>query len=417
MSPTPPSNSKIPCSIAIITSKADKLEPRLKALSEFAEIVICHGNAPEENLEIARRMGAVVVPQYDSDEPLLNSMTDKAAVRQVAMDASSMPWRFFMDRDDALSDETIAEIRSITTNPVPEHLVWRMPGRIFIEQPDGSFKEILHEAAYPSYQTRLVHKDVGARFRGLVHERLTFDTKRFSVGTMQSYYDFRWSKDRVAKYWKYLSGYAEKEVAVLEFTTFTHFLYWSVYRRVRTIVGYLYRIPRMYLRYGFTHSMPLKIELLIVRYHLAILWGSIVHYVCTRPLVLRAEHALSGKPVSFTRTYLGARRFEVYGRVLSIQAHDYLPAMRRNRWHTVTESSLQEEWQSAYFDTAMAFDLSDTVHLSRLKAALRPTGILIGSYQGAERELDNALHQAGFQHIHIWPTSTVHTEWVFKAVQ
>lgn len=415
---------KIPCSLAIITSKADGLEPRLKALSEFGEIVICHGNAPEANLEIARRLGARVVPQYDSDEPLLNSMTDKAAVRQVAMDASTLPWRFFMDRDDSLSPETIAEIRAITTDPNPKHLVWRMRGRIFIEQEDGSHKEIKYDAAYPAYQTRLVHASVGAKFNGLVHERIEFDRKKFSVGTMESYYNFHWPKERVKNYWKYLTGYADREVAVIEFTTLANFLYWCVYRRLRIIAGYLYRVPLMYLRHGFKDSTPWWIELEIIGYNVRILFGLLWKYLATRPLSLFISGFSVGRSVTQTRVYIAAQRFEVYGRYLAINADAYLPALRRNRWHRKTDGthahlSLPQapDWKENYFDTELVFELTAVHGFDRLYSALRPQGKLVGSYTGSDQELSLALERAGFREVHVIPVRGERTTFVFQAVK
>lgn len=393
----------IPCSIAIITSKADGLEKRLKALGEFGEIVICHGNAPEENLQHARRLGAKVVRQYDTDEPLLNSMTDKAAVRQVAMDASTLPWRFFMDRDDELSPETISEIRSITTNPSPTHLVWRMPTRIFLEQEDGSKKEILHEATYPSYQTRLVHASVGAHFKGLVHERLVFDEKKFSVGTMHSYYNFIWGKARVVNFWKYIGGYAERELEVAEYSTFKDFLYFKIYKRIRTILGYLlWRLPTMYVSYGFKDSMPLRIELLIARYHLAILWGSVLGYISSRVWFILLRETLRGKDLNRTLTNLASREFEAYGRVLDVGGGDgsasYWRFMWQARWHRKKTldvvathnpdyvADLETQQVSApdnYFDTIMMMNVLEHINnrdhvMKEMFRLLREDGALVG---------------------------------------
>ncbi len=395
--------SKIPCSIAIITSKADGLEKRLKALSEFGEVVICHGNAPEENLAVARALGAVVVKQYDTDEPLLNSMTDKAAVRQVAMDASTLPWRFFMDRDDELSPETIEEIRVITTNSRPTHLVWRMPTRIFIEKENGENHEILHEATYPSYQTRLVHESVGARFRGLVHERLAFDEKKFKVGMMHNYYNFVWSKSRVANYWKYIGGYATRELDVAEYKGFGDFLYWSIYKRIRTILGYLFwRLPVMYVKHGTKDSMPLSIELQIVRYHVKILFGSMWGFLNSRVWFTLLRETLKGKDLNRTLTNLASREFEAYGRILDVGGGDgsasYGRFMKKHRWHRTSTLDVVSTHNPTYlldleesdipappqhFDTIFMFNVLEHLHkreavVKRLHRALRNDGTLVG---------------------------------------
>lgn len=260
---------KIPCSVGILTLNSGKTLRRcLESLKNVAEIVICDGNSTDDTLAIAREYGAKIVQQYDSDEPNLRCVKDKANVRTKNMRAASLEWYFFMDSDDAFSPEVEDEIRSITTNSNPQFLVYRMPARLFL---DG--KEIKHEATYPSYQTRLINRKVDPFFKGKVHERLEFDRQKFPVGTMKSRYDFHWPKDRVEHIWKYQKMYAGWETDVMDPSgSWKSFFYWGVYRRLRIIGGYLYRIPRMYLFYGFRDSMPPRIEFAIMWYHVYLLY-------------------------------------------------------------------------------------------------------------------------------------------------
>ncbi|KKS96838.1 hypothetical protein A3B05_01030 [Candidatus Giovannonibacteria bacterium RIFCSPLOWO2_01_FULL_43_160] len=259
---------KIPCSIGVLTlNSGGTLRRCLDSLKDFTEIIICDGNSTDNTLEIAREYGAKIVKQYDSDEPNLRCEKDKANVRMRNMRAASYDWYFFMDSDDILPDGITEEIRSIVTNPGPQFLVYRMPGRIFI---DG--REIKHEASYPSYQTRLINRKINPYFKGRVHDRLEFDRKKYKVGELKNYYDFHWSKDRVQNYWKYLKMYSGWEAEVANGGPWLAFFYWCVYKRLRIIAGYLYRIPLMYLRYGFRDSMPLKLQLLTLWYHFYLLY-------------------------------------------------------------------------------------------------------------------------------------------------
>ena len=385
---------KIPCSVAIIT-RGEGLAPVLESLKDFAEIIICHGNPSSEHLKAAAAHGAKLLPQYDTDESGLTCMTDKAAVRQRAMDASTLPWRFFMDRDDRLSPEAIAEIRAITADAAPAHFIWRMPTRIFI-----AGKEIKHEATYPAYQTRLVHQSVGARFKNPVHDRLAWDEKRFPVGTMRSPYDFHWSKERVADYWGYLGAYARREVQVIEIPHIRALLAWCL-RRLRTIAGYLlWRLPAMYLRYGFRDSMPLSIELTIVRYHAALLWGTIKKFCATRRWVVIAIQTLRGKDLNRILSNLAVHNREAYGRVLDVGGgHDasYWRYLSTRRWHRKIVVDLERAkpdivadldrdvlpLAEGYCDTALMFNvlehLGNRTHaLAEVRRVLRPGGELIG---------------------------------------
>jgi glycosyltransferase involved in cell wall biosynthesis len=274
--------NKIKCSVGILTlNSASGLAKCLNAFKDFEEIIVCDGNSTDNTVEIAKAYGAKVIKQYDTDEKNVRCVKDKATVRQKNMLAATCDWYFFMDSDDTLSEEAVEEIRGIVSSPSPEYLIYRMPTRIYIED-DSGYKEIKYEATYPSYQTRLVHKSVNARFKGQVHDHLVWDTKTFKVGTMKSYYNFFWPKERVQNFWKYSSTYAQWEVDVSPKRIFSDFVYWVVYRRLRTIAGYiLYRLPKMYILHGFKETMPLSIELNIVRYHCKILLLDIIKYFKT----------------------------------------------------------------------------------------------------------------------------------------
>ncbi len=308
-------SNKIPCTIGMLTlNSAEGLPACLESVRDFAEIIVCDGNSTDETIAIAKRFGAIVIPQYDTDEKNLSCVKDKAYVRQVNMDAAHFDWYFFMDSDDTLSPEVVEEIRAIVTDPKPMHLVYRMPTRIFM---DG--KEVKYEATYPSYQTRLVNRAIAPHFKGRVHDRLVFDEKKYPVGTLKNFYNFGWFKNRVQNFWPYLRRYAGWEIETMEFASFAGFLYWGIYKRLRTIAGYLfYRLPKMYFTHGFEESMPLSIELTIVRYHLTILWWTIIAYIKgARPVIAFIE-LCKGKDANRILSNIAVRKKECYGKILDI---------------------------------------------------------------------------------------------------
>lgn len=390
---------KIPCSVSILTlNSADGLSACLESLKNFEEIIVCDGNSTDRTQDIARAHGARVIKQYDTNEPNTPCAMDKAAVRERAMQASTLPWRFFMDSDDTLSPETINEIRAIVSDKHQKNLLWRMPSRVFIAD-----KEIKQYATYPAYQTRLVHASVGAHFRGPVHERLAFDAQKFSVGTMNSSYDFHWSAERVANYWIYLRTYAQRELQTSHFHNFGNFLYWGIYRRARTILGYvLWRLPSMYVRYGFKNTMPLSIELATVRYHLKLLFGSVGLYFKTRRWVIYFVETLKGKDLNRILSNIAVRDWEAYGRVLDIGGREgkgsYWRYLRHTRWHRPTTVDIdaaanpdvlvdieKEELPFApqHFDTALFFNVLEHLQdgeaaLTKIASVLRHGGTLIG---------------------------------------
>lgn len=380
-----PARATIPCSVSLLTlNAADSLAVCLEGLKNFAEIIVCDGNSTDGTQEIAARYGAKVIRQYDTEEPNVPCATDKAAVRERAMAASTLQWRFFMDADDTLSEEAVDEISAIVRDPAPRHFIWRMPTRIFI---DG--REILHEATYPSYQTRLVHESVGACFKGPVHDHLVWDTALFPAGTMKNYYNFQWSKERVAHYWQYLSTYVKRELKTADIhrASLRHFFYWGVYRRLRIILGYvLWRLPRMYFRHGFRDSMPLPIELQIVAHHIWILFGSATLFLTSRPWFVVVRELFSGTGLSRARAYLALRDFEAYGRVLDVAGSadarhwDYL---QTRRWHRDTFAADTFSFPDRHFDTVLLLNNEASDEL--IEGAVRVTrqgGHIIGIRDG-----------------------------------
>jgi len=388
---------KMPCSISILTLNSEKGLPAcLESLKDFSEIIVCDGNSTDRTREIAAEYGAKVIRQYDTDEPHTSCVMDKASVRERAMNASSYDWRFFMDSDDSLSKEAGEEIRAIVTDPSPKQLVWRMPSRIFI-----GGREILHEATYPSYQTRLVHKKVGAKFKNHVHDRLTWNEKEFPVGTMKHAYDFHWSTERVANYWPYLREYARREVQVENMGSFFATVQWKL-RRIRTIFGYLFwRLPAMYARHGFKDSMPLSIELTIVRYHCAVLVGMLAKYMTTRFWYVLISETLRGKDLNRILTNIASRDLEAYGRVFDVgggHGASHWRYMETRRWHRTTTLDIDPQvkpdivlnlekekvpFEDGHFDTVLLFNVLEHLRervkiLTELRRVLRPGGTLVG---------------------------------------
>ncbi len=392
-------NTKIPCSVGILTlNSAGGLRKCLASLKDFEEIVICDGNSTDETKSIALEFGAKIIPQYDSFRPSLPCVKDKASVRQKNMEASTLDWYFFMDSDDTLSEEVVQEIRQITQNPHIKHFAYKMPTRIFIGE-----KEILHEASYPSYQLRLVHKSINPYFKGDVHERIVFDEKKYSTGTLSHYYNFVWSEERVRHFPAYLKRYAYWETEFVDYRCFSDFFLKGVVRRVGIICKYLfYRLPFMYMRFGFKDSMPLSIELSIVRYHGIILRRLISVYVSSRNFFVFVKETLKGKDIYRIINNIPLFRKEIFGEILDIGCGTTKPSyyrfFRMPKFHFISSVDIDQKRNPTFvcdlnkesipsqddaFDFVLAFNvfehLSDRQHaLGEVFRVLKKGGRLIG---------------------------------------
>jgi glycosyltransferase involved in cell wall biosynthesis/SAM-dependent methyltransferase len=385
--------AKIPCSVSVITLNVERELPRcLENLKDFAEIIVCDGNSTDRTREIAEAAGARVVRQYETDEPETRCVMDKAAVRQKAMDASTLPWRFFMDADDTLSAEAIREIRAIVEHPEPSHLIYRMPTRVCID--DGRCFD--HQAASPGYQTRLVHEKVGARFKGPVHERLVFDEQAFPVGTLKNPYEFRWPEARFTHHWRFLRSYVEKEVAVMSFPTFGAYLRWGLVWRLRALIGYAVRVVVTYARFGSNGTMPLSVETAIVRYHASLLLRAAAKAFARSfagSFLLETVRGKDSYRFLSNRSLVG---LEIYGRVLDIGGGDGTSSHYRyfsmRRWHRFIRVDINPDakpdivadisatrlpLEDGYADTALLMNVLE--HVPDAAATLKETHRLLTS--------------------------------------
>lgn len=429
---------KIPCSIGILTlNSGEGLRRCLESLSDFGEVIICDGNSTDNTLDIAREFNAKIIKQYDTDDTNIKCVIDKATVRQKNMDASTNDWYFFMDSDDTLSDEVVDEIREIVRAKSPDYLVYKMPTRIYI---DG--KEIKHEATYPSYQIRLFNKIINPKFKGDVHDRVVFDDTKFKIGELKNFYNFHWSKDRVSNFWSYLKNYGTWETLHVEYESFLSFLIKGIYRRVGIIMKYLvYRLPVMYYKFGFEESMPLSIELTIVRYHIFILMRIIYKYIISNFWYIFVVETLKGKDIYRILTNYPLYKLECVGEILDIGSGSvrasYYRFLRMFKWHKVTTVDIDPNRNPTivcditknnlpvtnnYYDNVLVFNLLE--HLSdRTKVVdevyrvLKPGGRLIGCVpflvnvhpdpqdfvRMAKDELNQLFSKAGFNVIEIYP--------------
>lgn len=248
--------NKINASVAILTlNSADTLDRCLQSVREFAEIVICDGNSTDDTIKIAKKFQAIIVPQFASKKKN-QKITDKAKIRNKALDATTKEWHFWLDSDDELSTELIDEIRTITQSSKPSHLIYRVPLRHVIAN-----KIIKYSSNYPLYQERLFHKSTGARFDKPTHERIKFDKTYYSVGTLDGYYNIHWSKERADHFYETIDSYLAKELKDNENdVTWQWYKRWILGFHIPVLLGMSVRMPFQYIQHGFKDTMAPHIE-------------------------------------------------------------------------------------------------------------------------------------------------------------
>lgn len=249
--------SKINATVAILTLNSGKtLERCLESVKYFKEIIVCDGNSTDETVTIAKRYKAKVISQFKSKQKNLR-IKNKAQVRNTALDASRNKWHVWLDSDDELSKELVQEIKKITSQAKPKHLVWRVPLRHVIDK-----KAIIYSSNYPLFQIRLFNKKSGARFIKPVHEQVDFDKSNYAEGTLHGYYNIHWSRQRAENFWQTIWHYNKLEVeAIRSDLNLKWYVRWIVGFHLSTLLGMIVRIVWFQIRYSKEEVMPFSIEL------------------------------------------------------------------------------------------------------------------------------------------------------------
>lgn len=247
--------AKIPASVGILTCNSGAtLRRALASVTDFDDIVLCDGGSTDETLEIAHEFGARVVEQDAAYRDREGRITDFGAARNQCMDAARHDWFLYIDSDESISPELQEDIaRIVERNTGPQ--VYRVPIGIML---DGH--RIRHSSNYPGYQFRFFNRAAGVRFIKPVHERIDFDPKSLSAGTLTH----PWFIHTTTQDWDgYLkAGRRYRDIAVAQFAQEP----WDrvlciVVRNLRAALGVLLRAGLIYLRYGMRDAVPLTGEL------------------------------------------------------------------------------------------------------------------------------------------------------------
>ncbi|MCL9972370.1 MAG: glycosyltransferase family 2 protein [Candidatus Pacebacteria bacterium] len=163
-------SDRIKASVGILTfNNADTIERALESVKDFDDILLIDGGSTDATLEIAARFGARVVPQDQKFKDASGRIIDFSGVHNQHLSAAQYRWCLYIDSDEYLSQESVAEIRSIVERPIApqDALVYELPRKTII---NGVCIDCA--TAYPSYQKRFFHLDGVSGFIKPIHERI-----------------------------------------------------------------------------------------------------------------------------------------------------------------------------------------------------------------------------------------------------
>ena len=256
------SAGSIPCSVLILTrNSAESIERCVQNLAPFAEILVHDANSEDDTVAIARRYGARIEKQYDTDEKSVR-VKDFTEMRLKQRAAARYDWVLYLDGDEYLSDALIEEIRLILLDADPKTIVKfpRLPvieGRI---RTAGIF--------YPEVMPRIHHRKSGATLRKgkVVHEKYVYDDTFTEVVTrnpllfpLPEVSDLRRKDDR----------YITLEVQNIEREgmRWKRYLRWFLFREPLLMLSLIGRMMLFGPRYWKASSVPIAHDWRYVTYH------------------------------------------------------------------------------------------------------------------------------------------------------
>ena len=258
----------IPCSILILTRNSGAtLERCLKNLGAFGEVLIHDANSEDNTRAIAEQYGARVEKQYDTEEKSVR-ITDFTAMRFKQRDEATYDWVLYLDSDEHMSDELVAELAGvIPTLPVKTVLKFRRLPII-----EGQVRT--NGLRCPEIMPRVHNRTSGLTFKRdkLVHEKYVYDgsfTERVMkaplYGPMEPVAELRAKDD----------FYVELEARKIREQGYAwrQYVRWILLREPLLIAVILFRILKRLPHYFTKNSVPFAYDWRYVRYHWRLFWA------------------------------------------------------------------------------------------------------------------------------------------------
>lgn len=247
--------SRIACSVGILTRNSGRtLRRALESVRDFSDVFICDGGSTDDTRRIAEEFGCRIVEQNSQFQNTDGTLSDYGGVRNQCLDTAQEGWFLYIDSDETISEGLREEIRR-AVSLVEGPLVYRVPVGIIL---DGRY--IQYSSNYPGYQTRFFHKDSGARFVKLVHEKISYDVAKIETGTLSSPWYIHTSQADWRHYVRENAKYRNMEVALYCNEPLSSFIRSTLWRNLRASIGVLLRSIRNYALHGFKKTLPVRGE-------------------------------------------------------------------------------------------------------------------------------------------------------------
>lgn len=233
----------------------------MESIKDVAEIIVMDGNSADNTLEIARKYGAKIYKQFETDEPN-QKIENFTEMRLKLWGLATESWMLLLDSDEFATPELMEEIRGIIARD-ERNTAYLIPRLQIIE---GS-RLIKHNFSYPYNYMRLFRRDSGITLKEkVVHENLIIPeniiqkiTKNYCITDLPT------NEAMMEK---------DKHYLKLEFSAKPKFGWGKTIRKAMINVLKGLHIAEMsaviYAKFGFKESLPPKYVWRFIRYHFLI---------------------------------------------------------------------------------------------------------------------------------------------------
>lgn len=194
-------SEKIPVSVCILClNEADRLPRCLAPLGDFAETIVVDSGSTDGSRDICRKYGVV---------PVESPWAGFSAQRNKAFALASQKWILWIDADEVIRPELLAEIRKLFADGEPDCSAFRVNRLVIFEG-----REIRHGNWFPDRCIRLFRADRWSMPERDVHESLEIRGETRDLVSLLEHHTYRdWDdqRRRAGKYSRLWAAQAHRE--------------------------------------------------------------------------------------------------------------------------------------------------------------------------------------------------------------
>ena len=191
---------KLPVTVCILClNEADRLRRCLAPLADFAEVIVLDSGSTDGSQDICREYGVTL-----HEGPWLGFATQRRKLFALA----SQPWILWLDADEVVRPELLAELKSLFAAGEPAKAAYRVNRLVIFEG-----REVRHGNWFPDRCIRLFRTDCWAMPERAVHESLEIRGDIADLSGLLEHHTYRDWDDQRRRAEKYAALWAEQAAA------------------------------------------------------------------------------------------------------------------------------------------------------------------------------------------------------------